>query len=140
MCIRDRVVAVAGCGVFGGTPPNTTPSTTACATEPVGGTGIGYTGYGDDQASPWTLFQYTPNGASSVTYVNTLDLPTSISGANYPISSDYGSQSEGTIQLSGNGVYLTMMGLGLNAATFNVNPLLFCPPGYSDPPGYSRCV
>jgi hypothetical protein len=69
--------------------------------------------------------------------VNSLQLPQNISGANYPVSNDYGSQSEGTIQLSGNGVYLTMMGLGLNAATFNVNPLLFCPPGYSDPPGYS---
>jgi uncharacterized protein YceK len=58
------VVAVTGCGVYGGT----------CATTPVGGTGSGGT-YGDDQASPWTLFQYTPNGASSVTYVNSLDLP-----------------------------------------------------------------
>src|SRR5208282_4836780 len=79
----NLVVAVSGCGVFGGTPPNTTPSTTACATEPVGGTGIGYTGYGDDQASPWTLFQYTPNGATSVTYVNSLQLPITASGANF---------------------------------------------------------
>jgi len=123
----NLVVAVAGCGVFGGTPPNTTPSTTACATQPVGGTGLGYVGYGDDQAAPWTLFQYTPIGASSVTFVNSLQLPQNISGANSPVSDDFGSQSEGTIQLSGNGEYLTMMGYGINAATFNVNYLQFCP-------------
>jgi hypothetical protein len=123
----NLVVAVSGCGVFGGTPPNTTPSTTACATEPVGGTGIGYTGYGDDQASIWTLFQYTPNGASSVTYVNSLQFPQTASGANFPVTNDFGSQSEGTIQLSGNGEYLTMMGYGINAAEFNVNYLLYCP-------------
>jgi hypothetical protein len=121
------VVAVAGCGVYGGTPPNTTPSSTACATEPLGGTGIGYTGYGDDQASVWTLFQYTPNGASSVTYVNSLQLPQTASGANSAVTNDFGSQSEGTIQLSGNGEYLTMMGYGINAAEFNVNYLLYCP-------------
>ena len=123
----NLVVAVAGCGVFGGTPPNTTPSSTACATQPVGGTGIGYTGYGDDQASVWTLFQYTPNGASSVTYVNSLQLPQTASGANSAITNDFGSQSEGTIQLSGNGEYLTMMGYGINAADFNVNYVLYCP-------------
>ena len=123
----NLVVAVAGCGVFGGTPPNTSPSTTACATEPVGGTGIGYTGYGDDQASVWTLFQYTPNGASSVTYVNSLQLPQTASGANFPVTNDFGSQSEGTIQLSGNGEYLTMIGYGINAAEFNVNYVLYCP-------------
>jgi sugar lactone lactonase YvrE len=54
-------------------------------------------------------------------------LPQNISGANFPVSDDYGSQSEGTIQLSGNGLYLTMMGYGLNAATFNVNFLNYCP-------------
>src|SRR5271163_2599957 len=121
------VVAVAGCGVFGGTPPNTSPSTTSFATEPGGGTGLGYTGYGDDQASPWTLFQYTPNGATSVTYVNSLQLPITASGANFPVSDDFGSQSEGTVQLSGNGEYLTMMGYGINAADFNINYLLYCP-------------
>jgi hypothetical protein len=112
----NLVVAVSGCGVYGGT----------CTTPPVGGTGSGGT-YGDDQASPWTLFQYTPNGASSVTFVNSLPLPQVTSGANSPVSDDYGSQSEGTVQLSGNGEYLTMMGYGINAADFNVNYLLYCP-------------
>jgi large repetitive protein len=113
----NLVVAVAGCGVYGGT----------CATPPVGGTGDGNTDYGDDQGSPWTLFQYSLDGTSSATFLNSLQLPQNISGANYPISNDYGSQSEGTIQLSGNGEYLTIMGYGLNAATFNTNFYTYCP-------------
>ena len=43
------------------------------------------------------------------------------------MTNDFGSQSEGTIQLSGNGEYLTMIGYGINAAEFNVNYLLYCP-------------
>jgi Divergent InlB B-repeat domain len=112
----NLVVAVAGCGVHGGT----------CETAPQGGTGTGGT-YGDDQASPWTLFQYSVSGASSATFVNSLQLPQIASGANSPVSDDFGSQSEGTVQLSGNGEYLTMMGYGINAADFNINYLLYCP-------------
>ncbi len=127
----NLVVSVAGCGVYGGTPPNATPSTATCATPPVGGTGAttgtGANSYGDDQGAPWNLWQYSVNGASSVTFVNSLQLPQNISGANFPISDDFGSQSEGTVQLSGNGTYLTMVGYGLNAATFNVNYLNYCP-------------
>jgi streptogramin lyase len=59
--------------------------------------------------------------------VNSLQLPQNLSGANFPVSDDYGSQSEGTVQLSGNGKYLTMIGYGLNAAIFNVNYLNYCP-------------
>jgi hypothetical protein len=127
----NLVVAVAGCGVYGGTPPNITPSSATSATPPVGGngsaTGTGPNSYGDDQGAPWNLWQYAPNGASSVTFVNSLQLPQNISGANYPVSNDYGSHSDGTIQLSGDGVYMTIMGYGLNAATFNVNYLNYCP-------------
>jgi List-Bact-rpt repeat protein len=112
----NLVVAVAGCGVYGGT----------CVTPPVGGTGTGGT-YGDDQASPWTLFQYMVNGATSAAFVNSLQLPQTLSGTNFPVSDDFGSQSEGTVQLSGNGEYLTMIGYGINAADFNVNYLLYCP-------------
>jgi sugar lactone lactonase YvrE len=137
----NLVVAVAGCGVYGGTPPNSPPSSATCATPPVGGTGgttgTGSNSYGDDQGAPWNLWQYTPNGASSVTFVNSLQLPQNISGANFPVSNDYGSQSEGTVQLSGNGLYLTIMGFGLNAATFNTNAAAYCPPGYSNPPPYT---
>ncbi len=40
-------------------------------------------------------------------------------GNQYAISGEYGSSSEGTLQLSGNGQYLTIMGYGVNANTFN---------------------
>ena len=127
----NLIVSVAGCGVYGGTPPNAVPSSATCATPPVGGTGgttgTGPNSYGDDQGAPWNLWQYAVNGASSVTFVNSLQLPQNLSGANFPVSDDFGSQSEGTIQLSGNGLYLTMIGYGLNAATFNVNYLDYCP-------------
>ena len=78
--------------------------------------------YGDNQAAPLTLFQYQPNGTSSASFVNSLVLPQSASGANVPVSGEYGSSSEGTIQLAGTGQYLTIMGYGVNAAAFNANP------------------
>src|SRR5580698_7876459 len=127
----NLVVSVAGCGVYGGTPPNTTPSPATCATSPVGGTGgttwTGPNSYGDDQGAPWNLWQYQVNGASNVSFVNSLQLPQNISGANFPVSDDFGSQSEGTVQLSGNGTYLKMIDYGLNSATVNVNYLDYWP-------------
>ena len=78
--------------------------------------------YGDNQAAPLTLFQYQPNGTSSASFVISLVLPQSASGANVPVSGEYGSSSEGTIQLAGTGQYLTIMGYGVNAAAFNANP------------------
>jgi hypothetical protein len=109
----NLVVLVEGCGVHAGT----------CTSVPFGtGTGSGNSssgGYGDNQASPVTLFQYTPNGTSSVAYVNSLVLPQTGSGANFPVSGEYGSSSEGSLLLSGAGQFLTFMGYGINAATFN---------------------
>jgi len=56
----NLVVLAEGCGVHGGT----------CTSVPNGtGTGTGNSaagGYGDNQAGPLTLFQYTPNGSASV--------------------------------------------------------------------------
>jgi hypothetical protein len=110
------VVAVEGCGVHAGT----------CTAVPNGtGTGTGNSslgGYGDNQGAPLTLFQYKPAGAASVTYVNSLVLPQTGSGANFPVSGEYGSSTEATLQLSGAGQYLTIMGYGINAATFDANP------------------
>jgi hypothetical protein len=77
------------------------------------------------------------SGATSATYVDSLQLPQLTSGANLPVSNDYGSLSEGTVQQSGDGRFLTMYGFGLNAATFNANATLYCPPGYTDPPPYT---
>lgn len=112
----NLVVAVEGCGVHGGT----------CTSVRNGkGTGAGNSsagGYGDNQASPLTLFQYVPSGTSSVAYVNALTLPQAASGANLPVSGEYGSSSEATLQLSGAGQYLMIMGYGVDALSFNANP------------------
>ena len=81
--------------------------------------------YTDNQASPLTLFQYSSTGTSSATYVNALTLPQSSSGKNYAVSGEYGSSSEGALQLSGDGKYLTIMGYGINAAIFNANPTAY---------------
>ena len=109
----NLVVVVEGCGVYGGT----------CAGVPSGNGAAG--GYGDNQAAPLTLFQFAPVGTTSVAYVNSLVLPQTVSGANFPVSGEYGSSSEGTLQLSGSGLYLTLMGYGVNAAAFDANPTLF---------------
>jgi hypothetical protein len=87
-----------------------------------GATGGGYT---DNQAAPLTLFQYSHSGTSSATYVNALVLPQTASGKNAAVSGEYGSSSEGTLQLSGDGRYLTIMGYGVNAAAFNANPTAY---------------
>ena len=115
----NLVVVVEGCGVNGGT----------CTNIPNGnGTGAGNssaTGYGDNQAAPLTLFQFTPIGTTSATYVNALVLPQAASGANLPVSGEYGSSSEGTLQLSGSGQYLTVAAYGINAAIFDANPTAY---------------
>lgn len=119
----NLVVVVEGCGVHAGT----------CTAVPNGtGTGAGNSsagGYGDNQAAPLTLFQYTPTGTSSVTFVNSLVLPQAPSGANLPVSGEYGSSSEGTLQLDGTGRYLTLMGYGIDAPTFDA--------AYYPNPGFS---
>ncbi len=106
----NLVVVVEGCGVYGGTCTNIPNGTGTAA------------GYGDNQAGPLTLFQYTPTGTTSVTYLNSLALPQSPSGANVQVSGELGSSSEGTVQLSGDGKYLTLMGYGIDALSFNANP------------------
>lgn len=88
----------------------------------VEGNGSGTGSYGDNQAAPLTLYQYHPNGTTSATFVNSLELPQTNVGANFAVSGEYGSSSEGILQLSGNGLYLTIMGYGINANTFNANP------------------
>ncbi len=87
--------------------------------------GAGLTGgsYTDNQAAPLSLFQYSPNGTNNpASFVNSLVLPQMTVGANFAVSGEYGSSSEGTLQLSGNGKYLTIMGYGVNAAAFDASP------------------
>jgi hypothetical protein len=78
--------------------------------------------YTDNQAAPLTLFEFAPAGATAAAYVGSKVLRQTASGANVAISGEYGSSSEGTLQLSGNGKYLTLMGYGVNAAAFDANP------------------
>jgi hypothetical protein len=96
--------------------------------------------YTDNQAAPLSLFQYSINGTSSASYVNSLVLPQTSSGSNSAISGEYGSSSEGTLQLSGNGQYLTIMGYGINAATFNANPGAYGPTAGNTALGQSGSV
>ena len=93
----------------------------------VEGNGSGTGNYGDNQAAPLTLYQYHPNGTTSASFVNSLMLPQTNVGANFAVSGEYGSSSEGILQLSGNGNFLTIMGYGINANTFNANPGLYGP-------------
>ena len=113
------VVAVEGCGVYGGT----------CTSVPNGtGTGTGNSspgGYGDNQAAPLTLFQFAPVGTASASYVNSLVLPQTPSGANLALSGEYGSSSEGTLHNSTGGQYLTLGAYGINAATFDASPTTY---------------
>lgn len=73
--------------------------------------------------------QYSVNGTSSAAPAGLLVLPqtsmTSNGITNAAISGEYGSSSEGTLQLSGNGNFLTIAGYGVNAQTFNANPQNF---------------
>jgi hypothetical protein len=77
-----------------------------------------------DAASPLVLQSFTLGaGGTSMTADGSLTLPQTASGNNSVISGEYGSASEGILQLSSNGHYLTIMGYGVNANTFNTAPL-----------------
>jgi hypothetical protein len=103
----DLVVAVEGNG-----------SGTAASS---GNTGASSNTYLDDQAAPLTLYQYAfANLTSLATLSGSLMLPqTSIAGGNNAVSGEYGSSSEATLQLSGDGQYLTIAGYGINAQSYN---------------------
>jgi hypothetical protein len=117
----NLVVSVEGCGIYN--------AVSSQCTAPNGtGTGLGgednssLGGYGDNQAAPLTLFQFQPSGVLSASFINSLVLPQTGSNGNGPVSGEYGSSSEGTVQLSYPGQYLTVMGYGINANTFNASP------------------
>jgi hypothetical protein len=86
----------------------------------VEGNGSNTGSYLDNQAAPLTLYEYSLGGTTSASQVGSLMLPqTSTPGGNYAVSGEYGSSSEGTLQLSGNGQYLAIMGYATNAASYN---------------------
>jgi hypothetical protein len=104
---------------------NFTPGDVVIAVEGNGvwGAPAGTSTYGDNQAGPLTLMEFTTAGA----YVGSEVLPQTQSGSNYAISGEYGSSSEASLELSGNGQYLTVAGYGINAAQFNANPGAYGP-------------
>jgi hypothetical protein len=76
-----------------------------------------------DSASTITLQQFNLGPAgTSITPSGTLALPQTTNGANSPVSGEYGSASEGIMQQSANGQFLTVVGYGVNATTFNTAP------------------
>jgi autotransporter passenger strand-loop-strand repeat protein len=100
-------------------------NTTAAAFTPgnlvisVSGDGAGNGVFGDNQASPITLEQITTSGA----FVSQLVLPQTTTVVNgvteNAISGEFGSSSEGLLQLSADGHSLVIAGYGVNAETFN---------------------
>lgn len=83
------------------------------------GDGDGSGTYTDNQASPITLEEITTTGE----VVGTMVLPqttTVVEGVTeYAVSGEYGSSSEGELQLSQDGESLVIGGYGINAATYN---------------------
>jgi hypothetical protein len=73
-----------------------------------------------DTAAPIVLQEFQLGaGGTAATTDGSLTLPQTSSGNNSAISGEYGSASEGILQDSVNGQYLTMMGYGVNASAFN---------------------
>jgi hypothetical protein len=87
-----------------------------------------------DGSTPITLVEYAVSSGTSLSYVLADQLPTSGSNGNVGIYGEDGSSSEGTLQLSGNGQYLTIGGYdgnttanGIQAATNTANGTNFAP-------------
>ena len=101
-----------------------------------GDVGTQTTDYLDGQVTPISLEEFTSTIAPLVDSVPvmTMTLPTTASGSNVGIVGEYGSSSEGTIQLSGDGQYLTIGGYdavaaanGIQATTNSANGTNFAP-------------
>jgi hypothetical protein len=92
----------------------------------VEGDGSGTGSYSDNEAAPLILYEFTTTGMNQ-TPVGSLELPQTMSGSQFPVSGEYGSSSEGTLQLSGNGKYLAIAGYGVNANAFNADSRSFRP-------------
>jgi hypothetical protein len=106
-----------------------TPGDLVISVEGNGAAGPNSTGgpYADNQGAPLSLWEYSLTATTSAGYAGELVLPqasgaggnTAASNGNFPISGEYGSSSEGTLQLTGNGQYLTIAGYGISANTYN---------------------
>ena len=103
----------------GDTVPTLTSFTQGDLVISISGDGDGSGTYGDNQASPITLEELTPEGV----VVGQMVLPqttTVVDGTTeYAISGEYGSSSEGSLSLSADGQSLVIAGYGITATTFN---------------------
>jgi PEP-CTERM motif len=88
----------------------------------------------DGEITPITLEEFSLPTATSASLVLTDQLPTTGTGANAGIVGEDGSSSEGTIQLSGNGEFLTIGGYdgneaaqGIQSGTNKANGTNFAP-------------
>jgi hypothetical protein len=73
-----------------------------------------------DTAVPVVLQQFQLDASgTTATSTGALILPQAASGTQWPVSGEFGSASEGLLQQSLNGQYLTLLGYGVNAAAFN---------------------
>ena len=104
---------------FAATAP-LTPGNIVVAVSGKGASGISFT---DNQASPLSLYQYTPTGLNQAVLAGR----SVVTGSANPISSEYGSSSEGLLQRSGDGKSLTIMGYAIDATTFNASPSTYVP-------------
>ena len=101
------------------------------------------TTYTDNEASPITLNELAFTGGAITTstpalpVVGQLVLPQVASGTNNPISGEYGSSSEGTLELSANAQLLTIAGYDVNAATYDAGGANF---GQSFGGGTKSCL
>ena len=78
------------------------------------------TNYTDNQASPITLEDISTSGVVNGTLVLPQTTTTNAQGVTESaISGEYGSSSEGSLELSGDGHSLAIAGYGVNAATYN---------------------
>jgi hypothetical protein len=88
----------------------------------------------DGEITPITLQEYSLTTPTSASLVFSDQLPTTGTNGNVGIVGEYGSSSEGTLQLSGNGQYLTIGGYdaiaaanGIQAASNTANSTNFAP-------------
>jgi len=110
----------AAAGSFSFTAGDLVISTVTCSVGPTACSSTGANGAGLDTAAPIVLDQFSLGaGGTSANLVNTLTLPQTANGANVAISGEYGSASEGALQQSVNGRYLTIMGYGVDPTKFN---------------------
>ncbi len=119
VCVTVRLASAAPINGF--MPGDLVISTVSCS---VSAAVCNSTSGGLDTASPITLQEFQLGAGGTIAMpVGTLTLPQTSLGANSAISGEYGSASEGFLQLSTNGRSLAMMGYGVNAGTFNGAPL-----------------